>query len=226
MLGTSVPVQNETFSSHAETAEKQRRNDCGGVFHRSFSFVLPPTERYWYWHFSGSSTADESFTHSGSSDSHGAQSDGGKNKQLWFHQVFPPLWMAFLPLSLLLSLLCLQFFESTSLHPLSTRSSSVLCSVTSKHGSTVSPMVCWEAFHLVSPANLDLCNYACLYVSADLDLCVFFCQTEGFFSLHPFVPPGFLPPLSNLSELRQCLTFFWLCQEVIFSCIYLLYFVC
>lgn len=132
----------------------------------------------------------------------------------------------FSPLSLLLSLLCLQFFESTSLHPLSTRSSSVLCSVTSKHGSTVSPMVCWEAFHLVSPANLDLCNYACLYVSADLDLCVFFCQTEGFFSLHPFVPPGFLPPLSNLSELRQCLTFFWLCQEVIFSCIYLLYFVC
>lgn len=97
MLGTTVPVQNDTFSSHAEAAEKQRRNDCGGVFHRSFSFVLPPTERYWYWHFSGSSTADESFTHSGSSDSHGAQSDGGKNKQLWFHQVFPPLSMAFLP---------------------------------------------------------------------------------------------------------------------------------
>lgn len=48
----------------------------------------------------------------------------------------------FSPLSLLLSLLCLQFFESTSLHPLSTRSSSVSCSVTSKHGSTVSPMVC------------------------------------------------------------------------------------
>lgn len=112
MLGTSVPVQNETFSLHAEAAEKQRRNDCGGVFHRSFSFVLPPTERYWYWHFSGSSTADESFTHSGSSDSHGAQSDGGKNKQLWFHQVFPPLWMAFLPLP---SLSCFLFFASSFL---------------------------------------------------------------------------------------------------------------
>jgi len=43
------------------------------------------------------------FTHSGSSDNHGAQRDGGKNKQCIFDQILLLLWIAFFLIHILAS---------------------------------------------------------------------------------------------------------------------------
>lgn len=87
--------------------------------------------------------------------------------------------------------------------------SSALCFVTSMHGSTVSPTVCWEAFHPVSPVNLDLCDYVCLCVSTELGLCVCVCLCQNVLDLFSlsFSASRFPSCHSNLSELHQCPTF-------------------
>lgn len=113
----------------------------------SLSFVLPPSEDYWYWRFSGASTEDEPLTHIGSCDTQHRAIVGKISNLAWIFFFF--FKTNFLLQSMLLSLL--------------------LCAVSPPtRGSTVSPMVCWEAFHPVSPANMGLCDCACLRLSTNL----------------------------------------------------------
>lgn len=130
-------------------------------------------------------TGGSTFSHSGSSDSHEAPTDGGKNKQLRLNFVsvllqpeclFPPLSYLFL------------------LH--APPQSSAPCFVTSMYGSTVSPIVCWETFHPVSPANLDLQDNVCLCVSDCGRSIVFIFQCLQVCLLSH----------TNLSKLHHCLT--------------------
>lgn len=86
----SVFVQWDIFIAH------MLRGKGGGSGEErilSLSFVLPPSEDYRYWRFSGASTEDEPLTHTGSCDTRKAQSDGGKNKQLGLDFLFLLLFL-------------------------------------------------------------------------------------------------------------------------------------
>lgn len=90
----SVSVQWDIFIAH------MLRGKGGGSGEErilSLSFVLPPSEDYRYWRFSGASTQDEPLTHTGSCDTREAQSDGGKHKQLGLDFLF--LLLFFKPIS-------------------------------------------------------------------------------------------------------------------------------
>lgn len=65
-----VYVKNKKEKKHVLLTRRgcrEKKEEWDRFFHCLFSFVLPPTEDYWYWRFSGARPEDEPFTHSGSS---------------------------------------------------------------------------------------------------------------------------------------------------------------
>lgn len=116
-------ICNSSFSSCAAAAGVE---EVQASFSSSFSFVLPPTEDYRYWQTRGAEQR-RLFKNGDSSE---APSHGGKNKQRAYYYYF--------------FLFCLHgpFYCFCLWPPFLFLQPLFLI-----HGSTVSPTVCFEAFH-------------------------------------------------------------------------------
>lgn len=174
------------------------RVNGGGI-----SFVSPPTEDYRYWHLRAASPADQPFTQWQLWQSWSTKSWWEKQTSwifIWFRlhcERLPPpsfIFLFFLPL----------------FHAPVPILSSALYPITSVHGSTVSPTVCFEAFHSL------ICQFqpvsVCPHVDTFFSLCYCFFLYDVFSLVYSTFRSHCCQTLNFHTSINVQLS--WLSQEV------------
>ena len=164
----SVPLlcKKHSYLSCCRGKREEEEWESGGLSHSLIQLCIAP---HWRALVLTPQWCQQPFlTHAGSSDSHEARGDGGKNKQLGsdFSPDLPfqpecPFFSPSCSSSLFPLWLAVLLFPLNNTHP------SSFCFLTMR-GSTVSPIVCWEALQPVSPADSGLPNCVSVFFLAQI----------------------------------------------------------